>query len=117
MHKIANALNCELEYNFILKDSGEKILDLVEKNYKSNRFYNSIIVVLNHYYTIIKLHSCVILDYNQMMLEAEERGWERAEEQINKWNAFLIHEKRFEDLERSTRDKKFQKQLMLNYGI
>lgn len=62
-----------------------------------------------------------ILDHNQMMLEAEERGEERgrelAEEQINKLNAFLIHEKRFEDLERSTRDKEFQKQLMHQYGI
>ena len=62
-----------------------------------------------------------ILDHNQMMIEAEERGEERgrelAEEQINKLNAFLIHEKRFEDLERSTRDKEFQKQLMHQYGI
>lgn len=54
-----------------------------------------------------------ILDHNQMILEAEERG----EERINKLNLFLIHEKRFEDLERSARDKDFQKQLMLQYGI
>lgn len=54
-----------------------------------------------------------ILDYNQMILEAEERG----EEQINKLYALLIHEKRYEDLERSTRDKEFRKQLMLDYGI
>ena len=62
-----------------------------------------------------------ILDHNQMILEAEERGEERgrerAEEQINKLHAFLIHEKRFEDLERSTRDKEFQKQLMSEYKI
>ena len=58
-----------------------------------------------------------ILDHNQMMLEAEERGRERAEEQINRLNAFLIREKRFEDLERSTRDKEFQQQLMKQYGI
>ena len=58
-----------------------------------------------------------ILDHNQMMLEAEERGRERAEEQINRLNAFLIREKRFEDLERSTRDKAFQQQLMSDYGI
>lgn len=62
-----------------------------------------------------------ILDHNQMMLEAEERGEERgrerAEEQINKLHAFLIHEKRYEDLERSTRDKEYQKQLMHQYGI
>lgn len=62
-----------------------------------------------------------ILDYNQMMLEAEERGREQGREQgedrINKLNTFLIHEKRFEDLERSTRDKEFQKQLMSEYKI
>ncbi len=54
-----------------------------------------------------------ILDHNQMMLEAEERG----EERINKLNTFLIKEKRFEDLERATMDKDFQYQLMLQYGI
>lgn len=66
-----------------------------------------------------------ILDHNQMILEAEERGreqgWkqgrEQGEDRINQLNTFLIHEKRFEDLERSTRDKEFQKQLMSDYGI
>ena len=54
-----------------------------------------------------------ILDHNQMILEAEERGAER----INQLNTFLIQEKRYEDLERSTRDKEFQKQLMSEYKI
>ena len=54
-----------------------------------------------------------ILDHNQMMLEAEERGVER----INKLHSFLIHEKRYEDLERSTRDKDFRQQLMDQYGF
>lgn len=54
-----------------------------------------------------------IWDYNQMMLEAEERGRER----INKLNTFLIKDKRFEDLERSTNDEDFQKKLMEQYGI
>lgn len=70
-----------------------------------------------------------ILDHNQMMLEAEERGreqgmeqgrkqgMEQAEESINKLYAFLIKDKRLEDLERSTRDKDFRQQLMLQYGI
>lgn len=52
-----------------------------------------------------------------MILEAKERGercgWEPSEKQINKLNAFLIHEKWYEDLGRSTRDKDFQKELML----
>ena len=66
-----------------------------------------------------------ILDHNQMMLEAEERGEERGErrgekqmkERINQLNTFLIKEKRYEDLERAARDKEFQKQLMSDYGI
>ena len=33
-------------------------------------------------------------------------------EDINKLNAYLISEKRFEDLERSTKDKEFQKELL-----
>lgn len=62
-----------------------------------------------------------IWDYNQMMLEAEQRGREEGEkcgiERINKLHSLLIKEKRFEDLERSTRDEDFQKQLMEQYGI
>lgn len=58
-----------------------------------------------------------IWDYNQMVLEAEERGEERAEERINKLNAFLIQDGRFEDLKRSTTDGSYQKQLMEQYGI
>ena len=33
-------------------------------------------------------------------------------EDINKLNAYLISEKRFDDLERSTQDKEFQKKLL-----
>ena len=62
-----------------------------------------------------------IWDHNQMMLEAEERGREEGEkrgiERINKLHSLLIKDKRFEDLERSTSDKDFQKQLMEQYGI
>lgn len=55
-----------------------------------------------------------------MVLEAEERGRRQGEEQIeriDKLNAFLIKEKRFEDLEHATNDKKFRQQLMEQYGI
>ena len=58
-----------------------------------------------------------IWDYNQMVLEAEERGEERAEGRINKLNAFLIQDERFEDLKRSTTDEAYQRQLMEQYGI
>lgn len=62
-----------------------------------------------------------IWDYNQMMLEAEKhgrrQGEELAKERINKLNVFLIKEKRFQDMERSTPDKDYQRQLMEQYGI
>lgn len=49
-----------------------------------------------------------IWDYNQMVLEAEERGRKQGEKQIeriDRLNTFLIKEKRFEDLERAASDK------------
>lgn len=61
-----------------------------------------------------------IWDYNQMMLEAEERGRKQGEEQIeriNRLNALLIEKERFEDLKRSTTDEGYQQQLMEQYGI
>lgn len=70
-----------------------------------------------------------ILDHNQMMIEAEERGreqgWkqgekrgrEQGEERIIRLNTFLLNEKRYDDLERATRDKDFRQQLMDQYGI
>lgn len=54
-----------------------------------------------------------ILDHNQMMLEAEERG----EERINRLYALLMREKRFKDLERCTTDKNFRQNLMLENKI
>ena len=58
-----------------------------------------------------------ILDHNQMMLEAEERGQEQGEDRIIRLNTFLLNEKRYDDLERATRDKDFRRQLMDQYGI
>lgn len=61
-----------------------------------------------------------IWDYNQMVLEAEERGRKQGEEQVERINrlyALLIKEKLFEDLERSTTDKDHQERLMEKYGI
>lgn len=54
-----------------------------------------------------------ILDHNQMMLEAEERG----EERVSKLFALLAKDKCFNELERAATDKEFQKQLMRQYGI
>lgn len=58
-----------------------------------------------------------ILDHNQMMIEAEERGREQGEDRIIRLNTFLLHEKSYDDPERATRDKDFRQQLMDQYGI
>lgn len=66
-----------------------------------------------------------IMDHNQMMREAEQRGREAGEkigreqeaERINRLNALLIKEGRFSDLECSTRDGDLQKQLMEHYNL
>lgn len=54
-----------------------------------------------------------ILDYNQSIYEAEQRGIDR----INRLNTKLIQNKRLDDLERSANDAAFQQQLMSEYGI
>ena len=70
-----------------------------------------------------------IRDYNQIMLEAEQRGrvegeaigetrgMEQGMERVNKLNILLINDKRYQDLERSVNDAAFQKQLMSEYRI
>jgi len=78
-----------------------------------------------------------ILDYNQSIWEAEQRGRETGErigreagreegkeigrkageQRINELNAILIRNKRYDDLERSINDIHFQHQLMKEYGI
>lgn len=69
-----------------------------------------------------------IRDYNEGLLEAEERGiaigQERGiaigQEQMNKLNRLsvcLLQSKRYDDLERSLTDAEFQQQLMREYGI
>ena len=77
-----------------------------------------------------------IRDYNEGLLEAEERGiaigqergiaigQERGiaigQEQMNKLNQLsicLLQSKRYDDLERSLTDAEFRQQLMREYGI
>ena len=74
-----------------------------------------------------------IRDYNEGLYEGEERGNQigerrgeergiqigerRGEERVNKLYGLLLQEKRYEDLERSTKDEEFRGQLMSEYGI
>ena len=58
-----------------------------------------------------------IRDYNEGLYEAEERGIRIGEQRMNKLYGILLQEKRYEDLERSTKDEEFRGQLMSEYGI
>ena len=74
-----------------------------------------------------------IRDYNQSMKEARETGREEGrikgriegriegekvgEERISKLYSLLLQNKKYDDLERDTKDYEFQKQLMREYGI
>ena len=78
-----------------------------------------------------------IRDYNQFMYEADQRGEkrgiergikigeqrgieigeQRGIERINKLNALLVSNKRFDDLTRSSNNPEYQEKLLDEYGI
>ena len=62
-----------------------------------------------------------VRNYNQGLLEAEERGVklgiQQGAQRVNALNALLLRDKRYDDLLRSTNDSDFQQQLMIHYGL
>ncbi len=70
-----------------------------------------------------------IRDYNFLVRKSKEEGLEEGrmegriegrmegENRVNELNSLLLQNKRYEDLERATKDYEFQKQLMREYGI
>lgn len=46
-----------------------------------------------------------------------KEGIGKGEERVNQLNAFLISDKRFDDLTRATKDKQYQEQLYKEYGL
>ena len=118
--------NIELWARFINAEKKEEFDMLAQKDTYIESAYEQLQVISQDEEKRLEYEARqkAIWDHNQMMLEAEERGEERGREQgeeqiqrINKLNALLIKDKHFEDLERSTNDEDFQKQLMEQYGI
>lgn len=117
----------ELWAKFINAERKEEFDMLAQKNQYIESAYERLQVISQDRQKRLEYEARekAILDHNQMILEAEERGREQGRKQgreqgkdrINQLNTFLIQEKRYEDLERAARDKKFQKQLMSDYGI
>ncbi len=119
--------NIELWARFVNAEREEEFTMLAQKNPYIESAYEHLQVISQDKEKRLEYEARqkAIWDYNQMMLEAEERGREQGEkhgekrgiERINKLNSLLIKEKRFEDLERSANDEDFQKQLMEQYRL
>lgn len=105
----------ELWGKFINSERKEDFDMLAEKNTYIESAYEQLQVISQDQQKRLEYEARLkaTLDYNQGMFEAEQRGIDR----INKLNTFLFQQKRYDDLERSANDIKFQQQLMSEYGI
>ena len=105
----------ELWAKFINAEETEEFDMIAEKDPYIQSAYNQLQIISQDKQKRLEYEARekAIRDYNQSMYEAEQRGVER----INKLNALLIQQKRYDDLERSTNDAAFQQQLMSKYGI
>ena len=121
----------ELWGKFISAERKEDFDMLAEKNMYIGSAYQHLQVISQDEEKRLEYEARAkaIRDYNQIMLEAEQRGRVEGEaigetrgeaqgiERVNKLNTLLINDKRFQDLERSVNDAAFQKQLMSEYRI
>ena len=109
----------ELWAKFINSERKEEFDMLAQKNQYIESAYERLQVISQDREKRLEYEARekAILDHNQMMLEAEERGEKQMKERINKLNIFLIKEQRFDDLERAAKDDDFQQQLMSEYKI
>ena len=57
------------------------------------------------------------MTWEQEQMEAEAKGIVKGEAKINKLNAILIAQNRFDDLKRSVVDKAFQNKLIEELGV
>jgi predicted transposase/invertase (TIGR01784 family) len=121
----------ELWGRFISAERKEDFDMLAEKNMYIGSAYQHLQVISQDEEKRLEYEARAkaIRDYNQVMLEAEQRGrvegeaigetrgMEQGMERVNKLNILLINDKRYQDLERSVNDAAFQKKLMSEYRI
>ena len=117
----------ELWGKFISAERKEDFDMLAEKNMYIGSAYQHLQVISQDEEKRLEYEARAkaIRDYNQVMLEAEQRGrvegeargMEQGMERVNKLNILLINDKRYQDLERSVNDAAFQKKLMSEYRI
>ncbi len=109
----------ELWGKFISAERKEEFDVLAEKNTYIGSAYQHLQVISQDKQKRMEYEARekAVRDYNQGILEAEQRGREEGEARVNKLHSSLIKDKRYSDLERSANDSSFQKQLMSEYGI
>ena len=126
-----NSSDIELWAKFINAERKEELEMIATKNSYIASAYEQLQVISQDKEKRLEYEARekAIRDYNQSMKEAKETGWEKGREvgreegekigenRINKLHSLLLQNKRYEDLERSTKDYEFQKQLMREYGI
>ncbi len=105
----------ELWGKFINAERKEEFDVLAEKNSYIGSAYQHLQVISQDKQKRMEYEARekAVRDYNQGILEAEQRG----EMRVNKLHSLLIKDKRYSDLERSANDSSYQKQLMSEYGI
>ena len=122
-----NSSDIELWAKFINAERKEELEMIATKNSYIASAYEQLQVISQDKEKRLEYEARekAIRDYNQSMKEARETGWEAGKEvgreegreQINRLHSLLLQNKRYEDLERSTKDYEFQKHLMREYGI
>ena len=126
-----NSSDIELWARFINAERKEELEMIATKNPYIESAYQQLQVISQDKEKRLEYEARekAIRDYNQAMKEAKETGWETGREvgreegekigenRVNKLHSLLLQNKRYDDLERSTKDYEFQKQLMREYGI
>ena len=130
-----NSSDIELWARFINAERKEELEMIATKNPYIESAYQQLQIISQDKEKRLEYEARekAILDYNQAMKEAKETGWEtgreigrmegreegekKSREQINRLNALLIQDERYNDLQKSVKDYEFQKQLMSEYGI
>lgn len=118
-----NSSNIELWAKFINAESKEEFDMLAQKDPYIESAYEKLKVISQNQEKRreYEAREKAIRDYNEGILEAEERGEKRGEkrgeEYVNNLNNALIQAGRIEDLKRAITDRVFQRRLMIEYGI
>ena len=126
-----NSSDIELWARFINAERKEELEMIATKNPYIESAYQQLQIISQDKEKRLEYEARekAIRDYNQAMKEAKETGREigrmegreegekKSREQINRLHSLLLQNKRYDDLEHSTKDYEFQKQLMREYGI